>query len=291
MRVLIHAIHYPIASARYAVDAFCSIGCDVRHIGQETGNQIWGMTVADKYIWNQEPPEDGWQPDLCVLMDTAYQWHHPTMPTVLWTVDNHVRNTRQPGISQYFLAHYDGHVQPVRKPDESWLPCGYDPALHTQSPIPYLDREYDVALIGVLYNHRRALVNELRAAGVKVLAGTGLLYEDYAAAYHNARISLCLSFNGDVAQRVFETAAMGNLVISDDCDDYPRLRPRGLHIAPQRFLVDRVRMFLSDPVHAQECIAESLDWVRPHTWDNRATQIIQWVEAQKAGEAFYATAE
>lgn len=284
--------------------AFQRLGHEVRHIGNPMGHSIWGMEVDARHEWTPDLLDGVWTPDLKIVLDSdpgiLNAFHHWTADApVVYGVDNHVREYRRPHLTHYFLAHHDGHAQPVRKPDESWLPCGYDPTLHTPSPIPYLDRQYDVAMIGVMYNHRRAVLNELRAAGLKVLAGTGLLYEDYVNAYHNARISLCLSFNGDVAQRVFETAAMGNMVISDDCDDYPRLRPRGLHSAPQRFLVDRVRMFVADAIHAQDCITESLEWVKIHTWDNRASQIIQWVEAHtegilgagKVGEAFYATTE
>lgn len=294
MKILIHAIHYPVSSARYAADAFKRLGHDVRHVGQETGRQIWGMDVDEKYAWHQEPPEAYWKPDLAILMDTAYQWHYPdlSVPTIVWTVDNHVRNTRQPEIVQYFLAHHDGQAQPVRLPDEQWLPCAYSKSLFTPSQIPYQDRDFDVCLIGVLYPNRQQLVNELRAAGLKVLAGTGLIYDQYVAAYQNARISLCMSIAGDVAQRVFETAAMGCLVMSDACRDYDLLKPQGININAYAVnMVADLKYLLSEPTLAQEMIAKSLEWVRPHTWDARAQVIVDWLQKRQAGEAFYATAE
>lgn len=289
-------------------DAFKRLGHDVRHIGRPMGRAIWGLELPERYEWT---PDIGFvitghvdddkrrleqndvayfEPDLIIIMDSDAQILNEqiraphTVPMIVFGVDNHVREYRRPWFDHYFLAHYDGHVQPVRRFDESWLPCAYDPVAFTPSEIPYAEREYDVCMLGVMYNHRRALVNALTAAGIKVFWGTGLVYEEYAAAYHNSRISLCASFNGDVAQRVFETAALGCMVVSDDCDDYQRLKPRGLHITESRFLVDRVRMLLNDPAHAQACIQESLEWVAGHTWDNRARRIVEWMEAQKAGE-------
>ena len=314
MKILIHAIHYPVASARYAADAFKRLGHEVRHVGQETGRQIWGMDVDQKYVWHQGLPEDDWTPDLAILMDTAYQWHYPNenVPTIVWSVDNHVRDLRQPGISHYFLAHrgvsvmewitsgrqigdISGLVQfreAIGRPDMTWLPCAYDPTLFTPSPIPYAEREFDVAMIGVMYPARQRLVNELRTAGLKVLAGTGLIYDEYVTAYHNARISLCVSATGDVAQRVFETAAMGCAVVSDDCADFKRLEARGIwQFEDDRDAVALVMKVLDNPTFAQSYIEASLEWVKNETWDNRAQVIIDWLQKRQAGEAFYATAE
>jgi len=279
LRILIHAVHYPICSARYAAAAFTRLGHDVRHVGLDTGGSgrnIWGLALPEKYIWSQNPPEDGWTPDLCILMDTAYQWHYPdaNVPTIVWSVDNHVRHLRQPGISQYFLAHFHGPTQPVLHTDESWLPCAYDPVWHVPSPIPFEAREYDIAMIGVMYPQRVQLVESLRSAGLKVMAGTGLVYDQYVAAYHNARISLCVSAAGDVAQRVFETAAMGCVVMSDNCADFPLLQPSGIWIYDPATLVDEAQSILAQPRAAIANIQAAQNWVRPHTWDARAQLLL-----------------
>ncbi len=305
MKILVHCIHYPVASGRYAVDAFKRLGHDVRHVGIETGNNIWGIQVDPKYAWAQEPPEDGWQPDIAILMDTAYQWHYPdaNVPTVVWSVDNHVRDLRQPGIAHYFLAHRGVSVMDWVNPyipnkymhhwrdDMTWLPCAYDPVHFTPSPIPYAEREYDVALVGVVYPQRHSIIRELQAAGLKVFWGTGLLFEDYRDAYHNSRISLCVSAAGDVAQRVFETAAMGCAVVSDHCPDLTRLDSKGVWVVDPQHMVGEIQVLLEDTEGIQRLIARSLEWVRPHTWDNRAQVIVNWLEKQQAGEVFYATAE
>lgn len=298
VKILIHAIHYPVSSGRYATEAFRRLGHSVYHIGQETGRNVWGIQVAEKYVWKAEPPPDDWQPDLCILMDTAYQWHHPTAPTVCWTVDNHVRDVRQPGINHYFLAHKNITQQPFED-DTTWLPCAFDQTIFTPSPIAWEDREYDVAIVGVMYPRRQALVNLLRARGYKVFAETGLLYEEYRNAYHNARISLCVSANGDVAQRIFETGAMGCLVLTDPLHDLVNVQTGETPDTNKALGLSGFSVYGSD----LECLQQVERWIhevpdvaragvakmqaacQQHTWDARAQVIINWVGKQTMTEA------
>lgn len=321
MKILLIANHYAVASGRYMTDAFKRLGHDVRHIGPAHGRSIWGMDVDAKYVWEPDvlPLDTDWLPDLTIVADSdpavtfgAQEFEgHRSGTLVVWGVDNHVRDYRRPWFDHYFLAHrgvsvmewgenyspsFDYIVLDValwrEYPDMTWLPCAYDPTLFTPSPIPYAEREYDVCMIGVMYPQRWQLVQELRDAGLKVLAGTGLIYDQYVAAYHNARISLCVSAAGDVAQRVFETAAMGCLVVSDPCADFARLKPEGIRIANSgEQLVWMCRHLIAHTELAQEMIAQSLEWVRGHEWDARAQVIIDWLQKRQAGDAFYATAE
>lgn len=259
-------------------EAFRRLGHTVYHVGQETGRAIWGLEVPEEYAWCQELPPDGWQPDLCILMDTAYQWHHETVPTVLYTVDNHVRDVRQEGILHYFLGHKTVSIMPYSD-NCTWLPCGYDPTLFTPSQIPYQDRKYDVACLGVIYPQRYALIQQLIDAGLKVIWGCGLVYDGYVAAYHDARISLCASVLGDVAQRVFESAAMGCVVMTDRCLDFDILKPIGFWMYDrEKDIVSEVKQVLADPDRAQGEISWSQAWAQPHTWDARAKVIVEWYE-------------
>jgi hypothetical protein len=310
MNVLIVAAHYCVCSARYATAAFERLGHTVRHVGPAMGREIWGLTLPAEYEWTPDDihieEEQSWnkngcysgyqEADLLIVMDSdpaildAVARFNST-PMVVWGVDNHVRNYRREYFDHYFLAHRNVSLMPFEadyKPhgiengialyaNMTWLPCAYDPTLHTPSPIAYEDRAYDVAMIGFLYPQRWALVQELRAAGLKVLAGCGLVYDAYVQAYHNARISLCLSFNGDVGCRVFETAALGNLVVTDACADFALLQPDGMWILDSEpSAAEQIKALLADPVTAQAQIAKSLAWVKSHTWDARAQVVIDW---------------
>lgn len=310
MRILIVANHFCVCSARYAADAFVRLGHTVNHVGPEMGRNIWGLTLPPEYVW--EPDElTSAKFDLVIVMDSdpsildGGQKLFDT-PHIVWGVDNHVRDYRRPYFEHYFLAHRNVSVMEWRSPtaslahyfendpkarpaffpvdaseytDMTHLPCCYDPTLHTPSPIPFEEREYDVCMIGVMYPQRWERVRQLRAAGFKVLAGTGLVYDSYVNAYHNSRISLCLSSNGDVGQRVFETAAMGCVVTTDNCPDFQLLKPDGFWLLePGETLIDACKTILHEPEHAQAMIERSLAWVQPHTWDNRAAEIVGWYE-------------
>lgn len=287
MNILIMANHYAVASGRYAMAAFRALGHKVCTVGPEHGRNIWGLQVANAYTWEPSRPGAGWVPDFVLLMDSDPDLLDTAgklfdCPVYVWGVDNHVRDYRRGYIKHYFLAHRGVSVMPWAVNvhgvcDMTHLPCAYGEGLHTPSRIPYLEREYDVCMIGVMYPQRWEMIHRLRNAGVKVLAGTGLVYGDYVAAYHNSRIALNLSIAGDVAQRVFETAAMGNVVVSDKCADFALLKPDGFWLIDDPATIEEeVKVILSDPAKAQEMIERSLAWVKPHTWDARAQVIIDW---------------
>ena len=267
MKILIAAVHWPVASGRYMRDAFRRLGVDVRTAGPLVGDgtEIWGIRVHPKHIWYPDyevqpggllyiPPS--WKPDLVLQMDTHMEYiggWYPRAVNAIYSVDNHVRDLTTLGtdFDWYFMAHHDGPVMPVdeNNPKHVWLPCAYDPLMCTPSPIPMAQRTYDVAMVGVNYAARDEIVKALRAAGLSVFAGMGLLYDDYAAIYHDARISLCVSAAGDVAMRIFETAAMGCAILSGPCTDFSRLGfARNTHYAefgPPAQAVERAQWMLS----------------------------------------------
>lgn len=233
---------------------------------------------------------------------------------VVWGVDNHVRDYRRGWFDHYFLAHRNVSVMgwqsatvmttpqtgtltadgvlvgvatsdSVDLPDITHLPCCYDPTLHTPSPISFEEREYDVCMIGVMYPQRMALVNGLRKAGLKVLAGTGLIGDAYRDAYHNSRIALNISVSGDAAQRLFETAAMGCVVMTDPVADLAILKPLGFWLLDDweaadntdhqiEYVIAACEDILDKPKAAIEQIALSMAWVKGHTWDTRAQTIL-----------------
>lgn len=273
MKLLLHFAHYPVCLGRYMVDAFRRLGHEVYHDGPAMGRFVWNLALPPKLAYAPEPAPEGWEPDLCVLMDTAYQWHHPTVPTVVYTADNHVRDVRQDGITHYFVGHKAVSMMPWQA-DMTWLPCAYDPVAFKPSAIPWAERKWDVAMLGVLYPQRVAMVGALRKAGLKVIAGAGLVYESYAQVYQDARVSLCISACGDVGQRVFETAAMGCAVVSDPCKDMAALAVRGMQIVTDvEYVVEACR---AD--HLEQAAKFQQEWALPNTWQARAETIIQWAK-------------
>lgn len=316
MNILIVCNHFAVCSGRYAADAFTRLGQNVRHVGQPMGRHIWGVDVPAEYVWTPDTNGDAYPiPDLIIVMDSdpavlddAYGYAEASQgsPVVVWGVDNHVRDYRRPYFDHYFLAHKSVSVMPWNKTDwaydlvdapdgrthtlwhpkdhdsdMTWLPCAYDPVAFPPSPIPWERREYDVCMIGVMYPKRWELVNAMRAAGLRVLAGSGLIYEAYRDAYHNSRVALVSSFNGDLPIRLFEGAGMGCAVL---CDEIADLDQFGEHIKMTRITtyhsvddaVNGAKYLQGREDKAKAC----LEWAKPHTWDARAQVIVDWMEAR-----------
>lgn len=312
MRILIAANHYPVASGRYMADAFRRLGHEVETIGAEQGNHIWGITVDSKHIWNPSVSVDPTPPDLVIVMDSdptiweMVKRHSFKCPVVVYGVDNHVRSYESDLFVHQFLAHYHGPAYPVdpARADHSWLPCASDP-MFTPSPIAWEDRAYDVACVGVMYPRRQEVIDALKDAGLKVFAATGLLYEEYRAAYWNARISLCVSAAGDVAQRVFETGRMGCAILTDPLLDfadeetnkalgiYGRMTytsPAEAAVLARDLLGSQQAFNIGVPMQqSQEPMGKGAALqlqaaCMPHTWDARAKVIVDWFEKRKDKE-------
>jgi hypothetical protein len=295
MNILIVADHWAVASGRYVLDALKRLGHDARSTGCEHGAAIWGGTVDEKYIWTPDRPEQGWLPDLVIIMDSSISFGIDSAytieqvkawgdcPVVVYGVDNHVRTYAQLDADRFFLAH--GHGYRIGEPNVEWLPCGYDPVWFTPGP-PLADREHDAALMGVLYQARGELLYVLAGVpGLKVQFGTGAVYAEYAQAYQNARISLVRSAANDVAQRVWETAAMGCVVLKDANSDDKAL---GLYSFENCLIyqdaneaVGMVRWVLDHEHEAQQIADAGRAWAQSGTWDERAKVIVNWAEAQR----------
>jgi spore maturation protein CgeB len=279
-KILLAYIHYPVCSGRYVKDALKRLGHDVRSVGNSTLDQIWGGRVHPRHIHYSDGALDtvfpDWTPDLVIVMESAWAYHHPVysdVPHVVFGVDNHVRDYRQHGIAHYFLAHKATSIMDMSEKDVTWLPCGYDPVAFTPSEIPFDERVYDVAIVGVMYPERQAMIEAMNKAGLSVLAGMGLLYDDYAQAYQNARYALNVSAKGDLNQRVFETAGLGCIVLTHDIADL-----HDIEYDPGAFTFYKDIDDAIEKVKGGVPFGAGTEWLAQHTWDARAKSIVFWYQ-------------
>jgi len=278
MRILLAYIHYPICSGRYVKDALMRLGHDVKSCGYSTRDQIWGMKVSGRWSHHPDAPLaeaiPSWKPDLIIILESQWSFHHPyyaDSPHVIYGMDNHVRDYTQAGIEHYFLAHNEPSIMDMTQDNTTWLPCGYDPVAFTPSPIPIAERTFDVSLIGMMYEERVEIAERLIAEGFKTRFLTGLLYDEYAAVYHQTRIALNVSIKGDLNQRIFEGAALGCVVLSNPCADLKAMTANSVfQYESHDDIVTFVEHYLKEP------FAADFEWVTDHTWDNRAQVIVEW---------------
>lgn len=283
MKILITCSHYPVCSGRFVYDAAKRAGHDVRSSGPNMGASIWDFTAPDEYIWLADLPEKGWNPDLVIHMDGNLPQPKRIKGAahVCYGVDNHVR-TYQGDYDHLFLAHNNGYR--IGEDNVTWLPCAYDPTLHTPGK-PYAQRAIDAGLIGFPYGTRHSLLYALfhNVDGFTAKYGYAL-GKHYAAIYQGAKLSLVRSAKQDVAMRVFETAAMGCVVVMDECPDAELLGLEHgvncLMYTDEAGAVEQVKAALKHPKVAARIAKRGQAWVKEHTWDARLQTVIDWLEGR-----------
>ena len=274
MNILILANHYAVASGRYAAKAFELQGHRVYTDGPVRGRNIWGLALPAWATWEPRPAPPDLQLDLVIVMDSdpavldmSEQYEDP----IVWGVDNHVRDYRRSWITRYYLAHREVSLHHWDR-DCIHLPCAGDPGLFTPSPIAWVNRPFDVGVLGVMYPERWAAVEQLRAAGLSVLAGAGLVGQSYARATQSARVSLCLPVANDLAQRVFECAQADTAVLTREVPDFKYFAPRGLTFLKDDD--DLVSVCSALSALGREDALESSRWAVQHSWFARARSLI-----------------
>lgn len=294
MNILLTCKHYAVASGRYMHDALLRAGHEVRTLGPAMGVDIWGIQVDEKWAWVPNAPAQDWEPDLVIHMDATWIWQPPEKrfgdcPHVVYGVDNHVQkydHVFEP--DHLFLAHGGGYR--IGEPNVTHLPCAYDPVWFTPGK-PWHERQYDLALIGWMNSDRNTAIYAIQNQfGAPFAYGLGPIYDGFADVYQNAKISVVVSVAGDVAQRVFETAAMGCLVVMDEAHDGEVLGlkdgencliyPRGDYDA----MTKAIGWALANPEDAAKIAQAGQQWAAPHTWDARAAFITDWAEHERQPE-------
>lgn len=287
-RVLIACLHHRQSTGRSLYEALAEMGHDVRHIGgylrdaDREGKWAWHALGDWDHSWGD------WTPDVVVYADTVWKdWRHRVydhIPHAHVCSCNNVVNLRGGPWDRHFLAARNSMTWPITQADEEWMPCAYSTRWHTPSPIPYAEREFDVCLLGRLDEERSAVLDALEAGGLTVFNANGLWYDDYRAAYHNARMSLCTNKERSAMKRYFESAALGTLVIGDKCEDIDALGGSPYMVQVDDLpgavdaLVEQAQYYVAHPDEAEQKIAGAAEWVKAHRWQDRAQQIIEWVE-------------
>ncbi len=299
MRVALSAIHFPVSISRFLAWGFQAAGCEVVTVGPATGQYIpWSNGLyLDCEPWT---PDVELQPqqahlikdvlaktgpvDLIVQCDAHFfLFGDSPVPNVCYAVDNHVKEYNQREFDIFFGAHSWGFG--MDKTNAVWLPCAYDPRWHNCETL--LDeRSVDVCMIGSLYQSRMAVINILLFNGFSVTMGCSQVYEMANHLYNGAKIALCTSIKGDLACRVFEGMAQGCVVLSDPLPDAEKIGLiEGKHYLvyrDEKTLIEFVGKIRDDLSMYKQISGEAMSWVRKHTWQIRAQQILKEVFAQKS---------
>ena len=265
-------------------------------LGAFTGQLIpWngGMTIPSKYLnsldlplpdnmlhpsWEQIEGMLPWKPDLSITVDAG--WYYSTKPTVLSAhvaTDPHVLDYTQGRKNSDFFF----NMQPSYMRDgDILLPYAFDPACHYPEAI---EKEYDVAMIGLRYTNRDSLVSAFTANGITYKYGTGEIYDEYRETYNKARYGVVQSSLEDVIARVFEVMAMRLVPILNRLPGLDALGfEEGRHYlgfsnVPEA--ISKIQWAKENPEMAGQIANGAYQFVHEHnmTYDGRIQQILEKV--------------
>lgn len=138
-----------------------------------------------------------------------------------------------------------------------------DPAAPSQGSRDQPETIYDVCFVGGKTPRRRALLDQLRAEGLRLSPSKGVMLEQ-AAAQSACTLNVHLQRSNHLEiPRILGALSVGSPVVSEDSFGIADiLPPKLIEIAPYRQLSGRVLSFLSDPSRVAERAAQSASWYR-----------------------------
>ncbi len=219
--------------------------------------------------------------DLVVHFDPHLVVKEAPVPRVLYMADSHVRAYDPQQFDLVFGAHSWGVCS-----DEAnfrWLPLAHNPKECFDMGQA---RTIDVALVGCMYEYRLEAIKFLLRKDVTLLLGWGRVGEERNSLYNQARMALVVTHSGDLSDRLFANMAQGCLVLADrGIRDLDKLGAQeGLHYLafgePYEMLEQVQRGRDSD--YRKTITTWAKEWVKPHTFAARASEILKEVFVQKS---------
>lgn len=294
MKVVLSYIHYPMAMGKWFERALRRRDdIELFTVGPYTGAWIpWqgGMNLPVKYAIppNLPLPANGnlptvpitwveqqlpWQPDLWLQVDAG--WYLRGRPAhgknVFIGTDPHCLNydaQRQLADTFYCMQ------TPYMKAGDEYLPYAYDPTIHYPEEQP---QNYDVCLIGLLYQEREMLINELKRKGLRVYYSIGPVFDEYREIYCQASIAINWSSQKDLCARVFEGMAMRRLVVANRVPDMDRLFDEDKDLMAFSSLgeaVEKIMWAMEEKANILTVTEQGYKAVASHTWDARIETIL-----------------
>lgn len=215
------------------------------------------------------------KPDLLIqAADTYYISGKAPVPNIVIGTDPHVVNydLQKEHADKYFSMqdHY-------RKPDDGWMPYGYDPEIYKY--LPTVKQKYDVVLCGLQYDHRKRVLDGVAAKGWRVFAGIGYIYDEYVKLYNSAPIAFNWSSKMDLPARFWEGLAMCRCVVTNhvpdlrkfdfiDGEDYVGFNSEDEAIA-------KIDTLLNNPKEMKRIAENGYKKVQPHTFKARVEKMLE----------------
>lgn len=297
-RVVLSGIYYPMAILRYFEGALRSRkDVDLITVGPYTANHIpWkgGMFVPEKYAKapDYEIPlrkgiplaavEAKIEEDYDVWIQVDADFHLTGKPTgpgvkhfIVGTDPHCVNYDYQRTTADVFF-----NMQKCYSNEgDVYLPYAYDPVWHSP-PVEPVEKVYDVALVGLMYDHRRAVIEALRARGHKIYFDTGPIFEEARDIYHRSKVGFNWSSLYDLNARAFELLALGLPTVMNKVPDIDLFFQENVDYAAfstASQAVKQIEQLLEMPDLGDIRAMYGLAAVKPHTWGARVEQLLSYL--------------
>lgn len=211
-------------------------------------------------------------------------------PNVYWVSDLHW----SPASAQYRInkakefdvvaCHHQEHVQVMKDAlghdRVFWLPFAVEPKAY---PRVQAIKKYDWAFVGHLNTERR--INLLDRLYQEIPNGWIVwkkFFEDAAAVYHDAKVSVHYSVSGDQSMRNFEVMGAGGFLLTDRNPGIEALFKDGVHCVMFDSIEDAVEKAKWYAAHdeARDKIAEAgyQEVIAKHTYQHRVNTLLETVQ-------------
>jgi glycosyltransferase involved in cell wall biosynthesis len=307
MNVVLSGIYYPMAILRYFEAALRR-----RESQQKDINLFTIGPYTETFIpWNggmDLPVKYAKPPDFCLpkngmstggLPYSYLETHVPFKPDLWIHVDAGLKFGGRPENGTFVVIGTDPHVldydidrkaadvffcmqTPYMKAGDEYLPYGYDPVWHAP-PEKDLTVDFDVALLGLHYQERNSLMFALQQKGVRIKYELGPVFDEARDIYNRSFMVVNWSSKLDLTARVFEGAALGNLVVCNDVPDLKKFFESGKEVVTftdMNEALEKIQYYLKNPLEGEEiaragrakCLAHG------YSWDERIDQVLATVK-------------
>jgi spore maturation protein CgeB len=120
-------------------------------------------------------------------------------------------------------------------------------------------------------------MSALERKGYKIKYEIGLCFDEYRQAYNQSKVAFSWSSMLDLPARIWEAFAMGVPLVTNHVPDLNTFFVKGEHYLGFETVDEAVRQvefLLNNPEHAKIMADTAQRKVKPHTWDNRISQIL-----------------
>jgi hypothetical protein len=291
MKILMAYEHYPCSIGRFWKRAFKRLGHDVYSTGHCTYGKIgWGPQY-DLTRWADKPEFElanfsnrydigeatyflARDFDLWINVDAAHYWRGKLpIPKVVIGSDPHcIGYDEQRQDCDLFVCMQLCYS----KAGDTWLPYASDEDWHHRRTDVPLD--HDVTFWGVMYDERRRDLAAMERSGLRVVSGTGNVFDECVPDYCSGHVAYCRPSLRDLPARFFEAMAYGCIPLITAVPDlawFSDLRA-GWHyetFSDTGDVVAAARRALDDP-RLEERKAACVEAALMHRWTHRAQALL-----------------